>query len=92
MGIAAGEMQNDAAHGEDHPRGDLEELESNGGDLSASQFGADESHAPQVFDEHVGGGGQQQPQLIGQNKFCPVVAFRSLSLLESLSTRTLHRD
>ena len=66
MGVAAGEMQNDAAHGEDHPRGDLEELESNGGDLSTLQFGAGESDTSQVFDEHVGGGGQQQPELIGQ--------------------------
>ncbi len=36
-------MQKDAAHRVDYPCGDLEELESNGSDLSALKFGADET-------------------------------------------------
>ena len=63
--VGAGEEQPDAA-GVAHDHGaDLQELEPDSGRLRFAQLGPVQADAPDGFDEHVGRGGKQEPQLIG---------------------------
>ena len=48
---------------------DLQELQANRLTLSASQGGLLQSETTQGVHEHVGGGGQIQPELIGAQPF-----------------------
>ncbi len=65
QGIAAGEVQDDAACRADQPPADLEEFESQGGDLGRGQFGSGQGGAAEVIQEHVGRRRQEHTELVG---------------------------
>lgn len=60
-----GQVQHDASHRALHPGAEFLQLFAQGADLSGSERGA-RGPQPQPLVEHIGGGGEQPPQLIGE--------------------------
>ena len=65
MQTGGGQVQHDAPHGRLYPCAELHEMFAQGADLGGSQGRAGGAQT-QLLVEHVGGGAQQPPQLIGE--------------------------
>jgi len=63
-GERGGQMQDEAAHRDHHARPELDEVLAQGGDLGAGTGGAGGAQ-PQFLHQHVGGRGEQHPELVG---------------------------
>ena len=61
--VSPGKVKDDRTHRTPHPGSYLQQLLPDGPHLRPGQFSTGQKHAPELLDQHIGGGRQKQPEL-----------------------------